>query len=117
MENQRTKTQSRALHLYFTQLAKELEAHGIDQKTFVSKLEDISIPITKDFLKLVWKEVQKGMYKTGSTTQLTTSQISEVYETVNRFTAQEFGVHQAFPSMEEVMLKYTGEENQTKKDK
>jgi hypothetical protein len=107
---QRTQTQNKALHKYFTQLANELDAHGIDQKMLLDKLQGYSVPITKDFLKDVWKAVQKRMYQKESTTELSTSQVSEVYETVNRFTAQEFGVHTAFPSNEEIMLKYIGEE-------
>lgn len=104
-KQERTSQQNRSLHLYFTQLADELNAHGVDQKLFCEKLQGWSVPITADFLKLIWKIKQGKMYGTHSTTELTTKQIDEVYDTVNLFTSQMFGVSCAFPSTEELLAK------------
>ena len=101
LENkQRTSDQNKALHLYFTQLANELQNHGIDQQLFCEKLQGWSIPITPDFLKEVWKIKQKKMYGTDSTRFMESHQVDKVYEQVNHFTSLMFNVNQAFPSQE-----------------
>lgn len=105
-DKQRTSQQNRALHKYFTDLANELNAAGIDQKLFIDHLKGWEVPITADFLKLIWKMKQEKMFGTTSTTQLKTHQVTEVYETVNKFVGQEFGVHTAFPTMEEIERRY-----------
>lgn len=105
-DKQRTKAQNRALHKYFTDLANELNAAGVDQKLFIDHLKGWEVPITADFLKQIWKIKQEKMFGTDSTTQLKTHQVTEVYETVNKFTGQAFGVSQAFPSLDDIMEKY-----------
>lgn len=110
-EKKRTIQQNKALHKYFTDLAQALTEHGVDQKLFIEKLQGWSVPITADFLKQIWKLKQQKMYGTNTTTKLTTTQVDEVYDTVNQFTAQEFGVSCAFPSIAELQAKY--QENET----
>lgn len=102
----RTLSQNAALHLYFSQLAAELNAAGIDQKLFIDHLKGWEVPITADFLKQIWKIKQEKMFGTDSTTELKTHQVTEVYETVNKFVGQQFGVHTAFPSLDEIMEKF-----------
>lgn len=101
-EKPRTLAQNRALHKYFTDLANELTNAGVDQKLFIDHLKGWEVPITADFLKLIWKIKQEKMFGTNSTTKLQTHQVTEVYETVNKFVGQVFGVHTAFPSLEEI---------------
>ena len=98
----RTDRQNRALFLYLTQLANELNAHGIDQRLFLDNLKAYEIPITKEFLHEVFKRVQAGMFLTDSTTKLETDQVSQVYDAVNMFTSTVFGVSTPFPSEEEL---------------
>ena len=57
-------------------------------------------PVTPEFVKEVWKSIQFTMYRTTSTTELTSKQCDEVYDVLNKFLSQEFGVHLAFPSIE-----------------
>ena len=103
---QRTVNQNSALHLYFTQLANELTAHGIGQEMFIEKLQGWSIPITPEFLKEIWKIKQKKMYGTSSTRFMTTAQVDKVYEQINHFTSQMFHINQAFPSIETLEEKF-----------
>ena len=59
------------------------------------------IPCTEENIKEdVWKPIQKAMFNKSSTTMMERLEVSEVYETVNRFTAERFGVSVPFPSEE-----------------
>jgi hypothetical protein len=98
----RTDKQHRALFKYLGDLANELNQAGVDQRMFIDHLKGWEIPITKDFLHMVWKLKQGKMFLTDSTTQLTTAQVSQMYDTINMFVSTEFGVSTAFPSMEEL---------------
>jgi len=98
----RTLQQNKALHKYLTELANELNAAGVDQKMFVDHLKGWEVPITKEFLHQIWKMKQDKMGMGDSTTKMTTDQVSQVYDTINNFVGTEFGVHTAFPSMEEL---------------
>jgi ABC-type phosphate/phosphonate transport system ATPase subunit len=98
----RSSQQNKALHKYLSDLANELEAHGITQKMFIDELKGWDIPITKEFLKMIWKLKQKKMFLTDSTTKLKTDQVSQVYDAVNMFTSTVFGVSTPFPSEEDL---------------
>jgi len=98
----RTDRQHRALFRYLTDLANELQAHGITQKTFIDELKGWDIPITKEFLHMIWKMKQEKMFLTKSTTQMETDQVAQVYDAVNMFTSTVFHVGCAFPTQEEL---------------
>jgi hypothetical protein len=100
----RTSAQNRALHAYLTDLANALNESGVDQKMFIDHLKGWEIPITMEFLKMVWKMKQEKMFLTKSTTEMKTDQVTQVYESINKFTSQEFGVAEPFPSLEQIML-------------
>ena len=80
---QRTKLQNRSLHLYFTLLAHELNENGFDvMKTL---RHDIAIPWSDTLVKeLMWRKVQKAFTDKRSTKKLTTAQVSEIYDIINR---------------------------------
>lgn len=101
----RTTQQNKALHKYLGDLSNALEEAGIDQAMFIEKLNGWTIPITPEFLKLIWKIKQEKMFQHESTTKLTTSEINRIYDVINKFTSQEFGVSEAFPSMEQILIK------------
>lgn len=48
--------------------------------------------------ELLWKKVQHLKFGIDSTTKLNTSQVSEIYEVINRHIASTFGVSVVFPS-------------------
>lgn len=98
----RTSAQNRALWKYLTELSNALNAAGVDQKLFIEHLKGWEIPITKEFLHLIWKMKQERMGMGDSTTKLETDQVSQVYDAINNFVGTEFGVHSAFPSQEEL---------------
>lgn len=99
-EKKRTIQQNRALHLWFTLLADELNNAGLDMKIVLKPEADI--PWTPILVKeLIWKKIQKTMLGKKSTTELSkTEDIDRVYDTINRWTSIKFGISIPFPSEE-----------------
>lgn len=97
---QRTNQQNKATWLYLTMLADELNASGQDQRKVLKP--SVEIPWTKEAAHdRLWIPIQEAMYGTDSTTELTSEQITKVYETLNRHLAETTGVSVVFPSKEE----------------
>ena len=98
-EKQRTLQQNRAMHLFFTMLADELNAAGFDMKKTLR--HDIDIPWgPKTIKEFLWRPVQKAYLLKNSTTELTTKDIDAIYDVVNRAIGERTGVHVPFPSHE-----------------
>lgn len=96
----RTLTQNAAIHKYFSMLSESLNNAGLDVRKTLRA--DFEIPWTESLVKeLIWKGVQKAMFDIDSTTKLDTSQVSQVYEVINRHIAQTHGVSVIFPSKEQ----------------
>lgn len=96
----RTSQQNQALHKYFDLLAGKLNDGGLDQKKVLAKIkEGVDIPWSKESIKQsLWHPMQQAIIGQESTTKLTTAQVNQVYEILNRWTAQTFGVSVEFPS-------------------
>jgi len=102
-EKKRTLRQNNALHLYFGLLADAFNEAGLDMKAV---LTTVDIPWTTASVKeYIWKPIQKLQLQKSSTTELTTKDIDKVFDTINRHISQKFGITEAFPSIEEIMLK------------
>ena len=96
----RTIQQNKALHLYFTHLAQELNDAGYDMK----KVIKVDIPWNPYNIKeFLWRPIQRAMFGKISTTKLTTQDINKIYDTLNRTISQRTGVHIPFPSIEYLM--------------
>jgi hypothetical protein len=96
MEKQRTIQQNKALHKYFELLAKELNDAGLDMRTVLKP--EININWTEEMIKEhLWRPVQKLQLGKDSTTELTTTEINKVWETLNMFLSEKFGVFVDFP--------------------
>lgn len=94
----RTIPQNAALHVYFELLAKELNDAGLDMKK-VFEVKAVEVPWSAGSVKeVLWRPIQGAMIGEESTTKLTTIEISEVYEVLNRHTAQKLGVSVPWPS-------------------
>lgn len=100
----RTDRQNRALHVLFRLLADELNSAGLDMRKTLKP--DVEIPwspqSTKEYL---WRPIQQAQLSKKSTTELTTKEIDEVFDTINRHLGEKFGIHIPFPSIEEVLLR------------
>ena len=96
MSDKRTIKQNKSIHLYFKLLAYELNEAGFDVMKTMS--HDIAIPWNEHLIKeLIWKKVQRVMTDKRSTTKLDTSEVSKVYEVINRHLAETTGVSVPFP--------------------
>ena len=95
----RTLVQNASLHLYFRLLAEELNNAGLDMKKTLK--QDADIPWSDDRIKeFLWKPIQYAQLGKKSTTELTTSEVDKVYETLNRHLGEKLGIFVKFPTNE-----------------
>lgn len=88
-----TARQSRALHLWCDEVARELNNSGIDMSVLVRNLQ---VSHTKESVKAIWKAIAQAKYGKTSTTQLTSKELNDVYDEMNKMLAS-VGIHLAFP--------------------
>lgn len=95
---QRTNTQNAALHVYFTLLANALNDAGYDLRRFFELRPQLDISWDAELVKKeLWKPIQEVMLNKESTTEPNTAEYDKVYNVLNRFTAQEFGISILWP--------------------
>ena len=101
-EKRRTVQQNKALHVMFELLAKELNNNGLDMRKTLKP--GVEIPWSKASVKeYLWRPIQKAQVNKDSTTDLTTKEVDEIFETINRHIGEKFGIHVPFPSIEDIM--------------
>lgn len=101
---QRTLSQNSALHLYFTHLAEKLNEAGLDMRKVLKP--SINIPWSAESIKeCLWKPIMEFQTQKSSTTEMTTKEITEVYDTINRHIGETFGITVEFPSVETLINK------------
>jgi len=91
-----TNQQRKATHKYFEEVARELNNQGIDVQVLVKNLR---VDATPEMIKNIYRAIGKEKFGITSTEELTTSQVTQCYEEMNRLLASE-GCHIAFPSQE-----------------
>lgn len=106
---QRTKQQNKSLHVLFKLLSDELNNAGLDmRKTLKPGVEIPWGPVAvKEFL---WRPIMEAQLGKHSTTELTTVELDEVFDTINKHLGERFGLHVPFPSIEELILQYEAKE-------
>lgn len=97
----RSNLQNRALHLYFRLVANALNDAGYTVSKTLSQSVDIDWN-SMLFKELIWKQVQKKQLGKISTSELTTKEIDEVFDTINRYLGEKFFIHEPFPSIEDI---------------
>lgn len=93
---QRSNKQNRALHKYCTELANELNNAGIGIDVF---FKNIQADHTMETVKELWRGFARTKYGKTSTAGLTTKELNDIYDEVNRHVSQ-WGIEMAFPSQE-----------------
>lgn len=102
----RTSQQNRALHLFFTQVANELNDNGIYFVYNGLKGHEIEIPWTGELFKeMTWKPIQEAMFGTNSTTKLKREQIDPIFDVINKFFADK-GISISFPNKFDMYLRF-----------
>ncbi len=98
---QRTLTQNAALHVYFKLLSDTLNDAGLDMKKVLKPTVDI--PWTPKAIKdFIWRPIMKAQLGKTSTTEMSTVDIDSVFETINRHLGEKLGVHEPFPSYDNI---------------
>ena len=91
---------NKSLHLLFGQVANEMLALGIERRTILNDLKDYSCPIDAAFLKEVFRAIMYTQTGIHSTTELTNAQMKTVYETFQKFLAENYHLEAPWPSVE-----------------
>lgn len=96
----RTNQQNKALHLFFTLLAQELNEAGLSVHLVLK--EKMALNWSPEMVKeLLWRPAQRAITKKKSTTDLKKQEeIDLIYEHLNRHLGEKFGIHVDFPSHE-----------------
>lgn len=98
---QRSDLQNKALHLYLSMLSQALNDAGYDFRQTIK--DDIEIPWSPELCKeYLWRVIQKAMTGADSTTKPKTSDYPQIYETLNRHTAQKLGVSVHWPCKDQM---------------
>ena len=101
---QRTNQQNKALHVLYQLLANTLNDNGLDMRKTLKP--EIDIPWSPASVKeYLWRPIQKAQLNKQSTTELTTKEIDEVFDTINKHLGEKFGLTIDFPSIETIILK------------
>lgn len=97
----RTPSQNNALHKWFELVADELNNAGYTVQIVLKERFDVDW--TKDLVKtLLWKTAQKALLEKDSTTDLNkTDDIDQVFEPLNRFLGEKYGIFVGFPSWDD----------------
>lgn len=110
----RTHQQNKALHVLFNLLASELNLAGLDMRKTLKP--GVEIPWTGRSVKeYLWRPVQKAQLNKNSTTELTTVEIDQVFDTLNKHFGEKFGLHVEFPSIEKLLQDIESERMARKK--
>ncbi|RJQ67313.1 MAG: hypothetical protein C4519_24260 [Desulfobacteraceae bacterium] len=98
----RTTQQNKALHLWFTQLANELNDNGCDMRQVISQAVDIPwSPYTiKEHL---FRPTMKTMFGYKSTRLLKTNEIDKIFDVISKAIGERTGLFIPFPSVETLM--------------
>jgi len=105
----RTDQQRKSIEVYCRELAEALNDSGYEMKAVLA-VKEVDVPWSQELVKnVLWKPLQKAYLDRSSTTALTTGEVSQVYEILNRHIASNFGVSVAFPCDDSLMNEQTGE--------
>ena len=100
---QRTDQQRKAIEVFCRELATALNDAGIDQRAVLAQMrEGVEIPWQQETVKdTLWRRIQVAILGKESTTKLGSDEVSRVYDVLNRWTGQTFGVSVPFPEKKE----------------
>lgn len=99
----RTNQQSKALHLYLTMVAEEMDRQGFTMQDVVKCITKVEIrPTMHNVKEMIWREIQKAQLGKNSTTELSKQEdIDKVYDAMNKWLGHYFSIHIPFPVDEE----------------
>lgn len=102
-EKQRTTKQNKAIHKWSEELATELNNAGLDMREVLKP--EVDIPWDKETIKrYIIHPIIKAKYNKESTADLTTKELTETVDIINRHLINKFSISMPFPSIESMML-------------
>lgn len=91
----RSHQQNSAIHAYCDEVAKVMQARGMDMKTVVK--EGVPIEPTMHMVKeYMWRPIQKAVTGVESTRRINTVEVNEVYEHLSRLLAERYSIDVRF---------------------
>jgi hypothetical protein len=73
---------------------------------------EVDIPWTMENAKNhLWRPIQEAMLGKESTRELTTDEVSKIYDVLNRHLGEKFGIECDFPSLESLMWQQRVKDN------
>ena len=97
-----TEPQLASIHIYYRRLAEALNDSGLSVKVTLSKAPFIDALWNDDLVKdLLARPLMNVIAPGKKTMRMNTIQTQELYETLNRFTAENFGISMPFPEKED----------------
>ena len=91
----RTSNQNSAIHAYCDEVAKVMQARGMDMKTVVKDGVPIE-PIMYMVKEYMWRPIQKAVTGVESTTKINTMEVNEVYGHLSRLLAEKYSIDVRF---------------------
>ena len=98
-ETKRTNQQNRSLHLFCEMLAQELTFAGISQRVLLEAINEVDN--SAESVKAVFRTLGKAKYLKSSTAELTTKEMSDIYDEFNR-NLSKIGIYVPWPSAEQL---------------
>ena len=98
----RTDQQRKAIEVFCKLAAETLNENNLDKVAFFRTAKaGAKVPWTQQAVKEdIWKVVQDAVLKKKSTTQLTTAEVSQVYDVINARIFSERGLFVPFPEVD-----------------
>lgn len=94
---QRTTQQNKAFHKGFTEIANLLVEHGISLNV---ALKNLDVRPTMHTIKDAYRSIAEAKFGVTSTADLTTTQVSEVWDDLVKAISENTGIEIVFPSEE-----------------
>lgn len=99
----RTNLQNRALHLFFTIIAYQLNELGLEFQYQGLSVGTIGTRYTDNIVKeFIWRPIQIALFNKKSTKEIDTKEINEIIDVITKFFGDR-GVQIEFPSIETLM--------------
>lgn len=89
--------QNKAIHLYCEKISKELNNRNLSVVNVLKPDVEWTMLNVKE---LIWKPILKAMKHKDSTTKMEKTEITDVYEVINKLMGEKFGIFVPFPSIE-----------------
>jgi len=101
VQDSRTSQQRKSIELYCKLMSEALNDGGIDYVKFLETIKEwgYETPWSQEKVKDQWRLLQSTLFNKESTTELTTNEVTEVYDLMNReFIRLAHGVSVEFPN-------------------